>query len=781
MIVTLHTIFLLPLVYSQTSDISLKDNQPEIEMITYEIKPYVSGIRVVSLPNENGFISYTEAGESLIYPDTKVRVVLFGYHLDKIGVISLTIDNCFNSLINITHSEFLIQTVKRLDFLAYFVEKDQPYRICYKERKSGKESEEEEEEDMIMIDETRAWISTETPTRIYYLPLYLQIGIVFVLFCLSALFSGLNLGLMALSPQELMLIQKSGSASERNYAETILPVRQSGNYLLCTILIMNVVVNAAISILFEDMTSGMLAFIIASVGIVIIGEIIPQSICVKKGLAVGAYTIWLTRAFMILTFPLSYPISKLLDIFLGEDTPVYDRNKLINLMKMTTSEENQDLAADLKIAVGAMEISEKTVGDILTKIEDVFMLPENIKLDATNIAEVIRHGYTRIPVYRGENRNDIVSLLIVRDLALIDPDDNFSVKMVCDFYKHPLRFVDQSTPLHSMLEEFKTGDYHLAIVLSATSRLDAKSGKQCKEPIGIVTLEDIVEEILQAEIVDESDTITDNVHRTTRKYTKEPNVTKILMFEEKCNPLSVQMEVMTSHFLSSHHEIFTSDYVHERAISHLMRKNIRQIDLSHSPRIYGNRAKKQETIAIYRSNQPSTRFVVILEGRATVKFRNMEFEAGPWKCFGTELLDQIDELLNDDSFEGTQCGFSTGSSLITTLINSIQFTPDFDLIVTEFCRFLQVTVPAYLNAYHVTCIARAARDKHINMMGPLIKASLRSDISDRMQRVSETLLKRNSSKSSFDPPGSRKEVVEKRRCHSDFGKHLPSISSITKQ
>uniref|UniRef100_A0AAF5PXA2 CNNM transmembrane domain-containing protein n=1 Tax=Wuchereria bancrofti TaxID=6293 RepID=A0AAF5PXA2_WUCBA len=700
-------------------DSSPKHQEIEIEFVTYEVRPYVSGIRVVSMPSKSNLISYSESGATIIYPDSRARIVMFGYHLDKIGIISLTTGNCFNSVVNISRPEFLIQTVKRLDFVAYFAKSDEPYHICYKERMSRKES--REEEDMIMIDESRNSIVTEAPARIYYLPIYLQISIIFMLFCLSALFSGLNLGLMALSPQELMLIQKCGSKMERKYAEIILPVRQSGNYLLCTILIMNVVVNAAISILFEDMTSGMIAFIVSSVGIVIIGEIIPQSICVKKGLAVGAYTIWLTRTFMILTFPFSYPISKILDVFLGEDTPVYDRCKLINLMKMTACEENQELAADLKIAVGAMEISEKTVGDVLTKIEDVFMLSEDTIISAATIVEIMRHGYSRIPIYADDDRNNIKALLMVKDLALIDPRDNFTVKTVCEFYHYPLRFVEASKPLHSMLDEFKAGNYHLAIVESVQSMYDRKISQQTKNLLGIVTLEDIVEEILQAEIIDESDSVTDNMYRSKRKRVKEPCFTKILTNEEYGKKLSVHMEQMTIHFLQQHHVLFRDEYVDRQVLAHLLRSNIRQIDMSHSPRIIGYSAKQRETVPIYCMNAPAFRFVVILEGRATVKLRNMEFETGPWTSFGEEILDQIDELINGNLItDESDCSLLDSKS---ELINSIQFNPDFDLFVTDFCRFLHLTVSTYLNAIKATKIARVARNEQDSIRS-ILKPSL---------------------------------------------------------
>ena len=87
-----------------------------------------------------------------------------------------------------------------------------------------------------------------------------------MLLVLSGIFSGLNLGLMSLDPTELKILMKSGTKSEQNFAANIFPVRKHGNFLLCTLLLGNVLVNNSMTILLSGLTSGTTSVVISTAG-----------------------------------------------------------------------------------------------------------------------------------------------------------------------------------------------------------------------------------------------------------------------------------------------------------------------------------------------------------------------------------------------------------------------------------------------------------------------------------------------------------------------------------
>lgn len=127
------------------------------------------------------------------------------------------------------------------------------------------------------------------------LPLWASIVLIIILLLLASLFSGLNLGLMALDRTELKIIANTGTEKERRYARAIMPVRAHGNYLLCTILLSNVAVNSTFTVILDDLTSGLVAVIGSTLAIVFIAEITPQAVCARHGLFVGAKSIWIMK------------------------------------------------------------------------------------------------------------------------------------------------------------------------------------------------------------------------------------------------------------------------------------------------------------------------------------------------------------------------------------------------------------------------------------------------------------------------------------------------------
>lgn len=318
-----------------------------------------------------------------------------------------------------------------------------------------------------------------------------KIIIILFLVSLSGLFSGLTLGLLGLDKTELERKIKLGDKK----AKRVYSIRKKGNLLLCTLLLGNVAVNSALAIFLNSILSGVLAGIFATGLIVIFGEILPQATISRYALVVGSKTVWLVKIFIFAFYPICWPMAKGLDKMLGEEMPtIWTRKELAEIIKHHEDSPQSKLDADEeRIILGALSFSEKTAHDILTPRSVVFSLNVNSFLDENLLKKIKESGFTRIPVYKNKTDN-IVGLLYSKDLIGFHKK-----KKIRDLYrKKNLLKVFPEKKLDTLLNDFIKKRVHLAFVFN-------KYG----EFMGLVTLEDIVEEVLKTEIVDEDDHVVD--------------------------------------------------------------------------------------------------------------------------------------------------------------------------------------------------------------------------------------------------------------------------------
>merc|ERR1712157_238357 len=100
---------------------------------------------------------------------------------------------------------------------------------------------------------------------------------------------------------------------------------------------------------------------------------------------------------------------------------------------------------------------------------------------------------------------------------VIDPEEGTSVKAVIQFFGRPVHWLFDDCPLSEALSLFKSGRSHLAMVRNVNDSHEDKD--PFYETVGLITLEDIIEEIIQDEIVDETDLyvhVEDNQTRVNR-------------------------------------------------------------------------------------------------------------------------------------------------------------------------------------------------------------------------------------------------------------------------
>ncbi|KAH7069748.1 hypothetical protein BKA63DRAFT_88310 [Paraphoma chrysanthemicola] len=354
----------------------------------------------------------------------------------------------------------------------------------------------------------------ELPKKDASLILYLSIAIALVL--AGGVFAGLTIALMGQDEIYLQVLAQSGEPSERKNASRVLRLLKRGkHWVLVTLLLSNVITNETLPIVLDrSLGGGWPAVVSSTVLIVIFGEVVPQSICVRYGLPIGA---WMSPVVLVLMYVMgiaAWPTAKLLDYLLGEDHgTVYKKTGLKTLVTLHQSlghaEErlNED---EVTIITAVLDLKAKAVGNIMTPMKDVFTMSSDTVLDEKMMDTILSAGYSRIPIHNPDNRNDFVGMLLVKMLITYDPEDALRVR---DFALATLPETRPETSCLDILNFFQEGKSHMVLVSDFPA--------EARGAVGVVTLEDVIEELIGEEIIDESDVFID-VHKAIRRMAPAP-------------------------------------------------------------------------------------------------------------------------------------------------------------------------------------------------------------------------------------------------------------------
>ncbi|KAM3161669.1 Protein MAM3 [Lachancea thermotolerans] len=337
---------------------------------------------------------------------------------------------------------------------------------------------------------------------------FLSISVLLVL--LGGVFAGLTLGLMGQDEVYLKVISTSGTPREQRAATKVLNLISKGkHWLLVTLLLSNVITNETLPIVLDRcLGGGWQAVVSSTVLIVIFGEVIPQSICVRYGLEVGAFFCPFVLVLMYAMYPVAYPVALLLDWILGEDHgTMYKKSGLKTLVTLHRTMGVDRLTNDeVTIISAVLDLKEKKVSEIMTPIVNVFTMSADATLDEKTVGEIFNSGFSRIPIHLPGEKNNFIGMLLVRVLISYDPDDCLPVS------HFPLATLPETSPDTSclnILNYFQEGKSHMCVV---SQEPGSSSGA-----LGVLTLEDVIEELIGEEIVDESDVFVDIHQRIMRE------------------------------------------------------------------------------------------------------------------------------------------------------------------------------------------------------------------------------------------------------------------------
>ncbi|KUJ21655.1 DUF21-domain-containing protein [Mollisia scopiformis] len=290
---------------------------------------------------------------------------------------------------------------------------------------------------------------------------------------------------------QLQVIAQSGTRSDRDNARKVLNVLQRGrHWVLVSLLLGNVITNEALPILLDqDVKGGWFAVLASTILIVVFGEIIPQSLCAKHGLAIGAwssrYVLWV----MYVLYPVAYPIAKLLDRLLGASHGLFfDRDGLKSFVMLheclnfSTERLNKE---EVTVISSMLDLNSRPVSGIMTPFAKLYTLGTNQPLDEMTRYNILNSGYSCIPVHMEHHATTFVGILQVKSLVALNLMEQITIGQL---NLESMVVVRPNASCQELIHVFRDRKVKMILV--------TERGTPHGEPLGIVTSRDLMNELI---------------------------------------------------------------------------------------------------------------------------------------------------------------------------------------------------------------------------------------------------------------------------------------------
>jgi metal transporter CNNM len=363
----------------------------------------------------------------------------------------------------------------------------------------------------------------------------------------AACAAGLTVGLLSIDSLKLQIKLAVGTETEKRAARRILPLISNHHLLLCTLLLFNSLANEALPIFLDGILPSWAAVLISVTMVLLCGEVIPTALFTGPNqLSIASAFSPLVYVLECVFYPVAYPLARLLDRVLGEEEEEgFNRDEIGALVQILREnrtrqvQEQEDASRDpakshktagrrnntkqieaesqkeetplseneVNVITGVLGLAKLAIRDVCIPLHKVNMLSVDQVLDRTTIEAIDKVGHSRLPIFKGSDTRHIIGFFLVKRLINVNPDLGLPLK---DFQLNQLLVVGASQSLLDVLTLFQSGHSHMALVSEQPAELNRCIALGIpptpgSAPIGVCTIEDVFEKMIQAQIYDEED------------------------------------------------------------------------------------------------------------------------------------------------------------------------------------------------------------------------------------------------------------------------------------